>query len=374
MLGELGATDGPPAVRADRVKFESDGGFYAEVKRRVREDFRASGLSERGGQSLYLKTATMLFWFAGSYALLVFAATAWWQGVLLSLSLALAMTGIGFSVQHDANHGASSDGPIVNRLLGFTLDLLGASSYMWHWKHNILHHTYTNIAGADHDLDVAPFGRLSPDQPWHRAYRFQHFYMWGLYGLMLPKWQVYDDFENVVQGRIEGNPIPRPRGWALFQLIAGKAAFFAWALVVPMMFHRWWVVLLFYGATSFVVGLILAVVFQLAHCLEEADFPPVPADASRVPESWAEHEVRTTVDFARDSRALTWFLGGLNYQVEHHLFPKISHVHYPRLARIVEEVCAEYRVPYAAHASMRAALRSHGRWLRRMGRPPAGAH
>jgi linoleoyl-CoA desaturase len=357
------------AVRPRKITFGGDDGFHAELKRRVQEHLRTSGLSAHGGGAMVLKTVTILIWFAVSYALLVFAAVTWWQGALLSLSLAFAMAGTGFAIQHDANHGAYSNRKSVNRLMGFTLDLLGASSYVWHWKHNILHHTYTNVHGADHDINIQPFARLSPDQPRRRVHRLQQFYVWGLYGFLLPKWHLLDDFQNVWQSRIDDNRIPRPRGWNLVELIAGKVAFFGYALVVPMLFHRWWVVAIFYGATTFFVGLILAVVFQLAHCLEGADFPRVAAGSDRVFEGWAAHQVRTTVDFARGNRVLTWYLGGLNYQVEHHLFPKISHLRYPAISGIVEEVCAQYGVPYLAHERVFGALSAHWRWLRRMGAP-----
>jgi linoleoyl-CoA desaturase len=351
------------------VRFESDDGFHAELKRRVREHLRAGGLTERGGLPMYLKSATILVWFGASYALLVFGALTWWQGALASLSLAFAMAGTGFAIQHDANHGAYSSNRTVNRVMGFTLDLLGASSYLWHWKHNILHHSYTNVDGADHDINIQPFARLSPDQPRRRRYRLQHVYIWGLYGFLLPKWHLLDDFQNVYQARIDDNRIPRPRGWRLVELVAGKALFFGWALAVPILFHRWWVVLTFYGATSFFVGSILALVFQLAHCLDEAEFARAPTGSLRLHEGWAEHQVRATVDFARGNRVLTWYLGGLNFQVEHHLFPKLCHLHYPRIAPIVEEVCAQFSVPYMAHAGVVPALSSHWRFLRRMGAP-----
>jgi linoleoyl-CoA desaturase len=330
-------------------------------------ELAASGRPVLGSFRMYLKTVTILMWLATSYALLVFAHVNWWQASLLGVSLALAVGATGFAIQHDANHGAYSDNAIVNRLMGATLDLLGASSYLWHWKHNIFHHTYTNIEGADHDLNAKPYGRLAHDQAHYPAHRFQHVYMWALYGFMLPKWHLVDDFQNALEARIDDNRIPRPRGWALAQLLVGKAVFFAWALVIPMFFHRWWVVLVFYGITAFLVGLLLAVVFQLAHCLQEADFPHVPAGSSRVAEGWARQQVQTTVDFARGNRLLTWYLGGLNYQIEHHLFPKVCHLNYPRISRVVEEVCAQFGVRYVAHDSMRGAIFSHWRWLRQMG-------
>ena len=356
-----------PFTLGGGIKFEGDAGFHAELKRRVRSDFRRANLSAHGGPRIWFKSAVLLTWFAASYGLLLFAVTTWWLAIPLALSLVLAIAGIGFSIQHDANHGAYSSKPSVNRLMGLTLDMLGASSYFWHWKHNVLHHTYPNLAGADPDLDAEPFARLSTGQAHHPFYRLQQFYMWALYGFLFLKWHLVDDFQNVVQGRILMNRVPRPRGLRFFELFAGKAVFFGWALVVPMLFHRWWVVLAFYGATCAALGLLLAVVFQLAHCTEEAGFLGIPDDSKRVPESWAAHQVRTTADFARTNRLLTWYLGGLNFQVEHHLFSRVCHTHYPAMAGVVREVCDRHGVRHQSHEGLWSALASHTRWLRRMG-------
>jgi len=350
------------------LTFARDTGFHGEVKRRVRAYFERTGLSQRDSPRMYFKTAVLLLWFGASYALLVFGAATLWQGALLSLSLGLAMAGIGCAIQHDANHGAYSSRAAVNRVMGMTLDMLGASSYLWHFKHNLAHHTYTNLAGADDDINFVPFARLSPAQPRLRLHRLQQFYLWALYWFLFPKWNFVDDFKSLAQAQISGHAFPRPRGGLLAQLIAGKVVFIAWAFGVPLLFHSWWVVLLFYATTSLVLGTTLAVVFMLAHCVEDAEFPALPPETARLPRPWAVHQVQTTVDFARGNRLLTWYVGGLNFQIEHHLFPHICHVHYPRIAEIVEGTCAEFGVRYTAHASFRGALASHWRWLRRMGR------
>jgi linoleoyl-CoA desaturase len=354
-------------------KFAHDSGFHAEVKRRVLEDFQQSGLSPCDHPRMYLKSALLLSWFGASYALLVFAASSWWQGALLSMSLALAMAGIGFAVQHDANHGAYSKRAAVNRLMGMTLDVMGGSSYLWRVKHNISHHTYTNVAGADDDIDVGLFGRLSPAQPLRRIHALQHLYIWVLYGFLIPKWHFVHDFTNMTTGRIAASRFHRRRGGRVIELVGGKALFVGWAFVVPMLFHPWWVVLLHYAGTAFVLGVVLSVVFQLSHCVEEAEFPEPLAGSMQLPDAWAIHQVRTTVDFARESRLFTWYLGGLNFQIEHHLFPRICHIHYPRIAVIVEAVCAERGIRYVVHPSIASAIASHWRWLRRMGRPPVAA-
>ena len=199
----------------------------------------------------------------------------------------------------------------------------------------------------------------------HRA---QQIYVWALYGFMLHKWHFVDDFENVARGRLGANRIPRPRGWRRVELYVGKAAFFGWALAVPLLFHRWWVVLLFYGASTFAISIILSVVFQLAHCVEEARPTAISPADGRIHESWAIHQVESSVDFARGNRLLSWYLGGLNYQIEHHLFPRICHLHYAALSTIVQATCADFGVRYTAHDRLGAAIASHGRWLRRMGR------
>lgn len=320
---------------------------------------------------MHLKTVVTLLWFAGAYALLVFVAASWWQAILASLSLAFATAAVGFNIQHDGNHGAYSHSPRVNHLASLTLDMLGASSHVWRSKHNIFHHTYTNLSGADSDIDVGIFGRLSPAQPYRRLHRFQHYYLWLLYGFLLPAWHLFHDVRCVATGRISGYRFPRPRGWALIEMIGGKLLFVGYAVVVPMLFHPWWVVLLFYAFTAMVLGIVLSVVFQLAHCVEEADFPAFSEDSRRLPEAWAVHQVQTTVDFARENRFWTWYLGGLNFQIEHHLFTRICHVHYPDIAPIVERVCGDFGIPYAAHDKVSTALASHFHWLRRMSRRPA---
>jgi linoleoyl-CoA desaturase len=318
---------------------------------------------------MYLKTAVILAWLATSYALLVFAAPTVWLAAPLSISLALAISAVGFSIQHDGGHHAYSRYRWVNRLAALSLDLIGASSYLWRWKHVVFHHTYPNVAGQDTDIDVGVVARLAPQQRRRWFHRWQHLYLWILYGLTAAAWHLYGDFKDVISGKIRGHRIPRPKGWELVTFVTGKAVSISLLLGIPMLVHSWWVVLLFYLAVTGILGLVLTVVFQLAHCVEEAEFPQ-PIDGGRqMEDAWAVHQVQTTVDFARRSRVLCWLLGGLNFQVVHHLFPRICHVHYPALSRLVEAVCREFGVRYAAHRSFLAGIVSHYRWLRRLGRP-----
>jgi linoleoyl-CoA desaturase len=355
----------PSRTTVAPLKFGESDGYQLEMRRRIDAYFETTGKSPRDCPQMYLKTAVIMTWFVGSYVALVFFANTWWQAVPLAISLGLAMAGIGFSIQHDGGHQAYSNHRWVNKLMALTLDLLGGSSYVWAKKHNQIHHSYSNITGHDDDIDIGVLGRLSPHQPWLKVHRFQHLYLWFLYGMLPIKWQIFDDFRDILKGRIAAYPIPMTKGWEAVLLLGGKITFFSLALVLPMCLHPVWSVLLLYVLASFVQGVTLSVVFQLAHCVEEANFP-MP-ESGRMETAWAVHQVETTVDFGRHNRLLTWYVGGLNYQIEHHLFPRICHIHYPAISGIVEETSREFGVRYIAHETLRQGIASHFRWLRRMG-------
>jgi linoleoyl-CoA desaturase len=353
-------------------RFSGTDGFRRALRQRVNGYFTDTGRRQRDCPSMYLKTTTVLGCLGVSYTLLVFAPVGWWLAIPLTVVLGLSLAAVGFNIQHDGGHGAYSERRWINKLAAMTLDLLGASSYIWARKHNSIHHSYTNITGHDDDINVGLLGRLSPHQQHLWFHRFQHLYLWFLYGLLPVKWHVYDDFRDVLTGRVGGHRLPRPKGRDLVIFIVGKIAFFTLAFALPLLLHPWWIVLAVYAAAAFVQGVVLSVVFQLAHCVEEADFPLPSTGTGRMATTWAEHQVQTTVDFAAHDRLLTWFVGGLNFQIEHHLFPQICHVHYPALAPLVQQTCREFGLKYTAQPTLLAGLTSHFRWLRRMGGQAAG--
>ena len=351
-----------------KLKFAHDSlGFLTELRHRVDGYFKATGYSKNDCWQMYLKTAIILSLFASSYVLLVFFATTIWEALGLAVVLAVSMALIGFCIQHDGGHHGYSKYKFINKLAGMSLDLIGASSYLWYWKHGIFHHTYCNVQGHDTDIDVSGLARFSPHVKRKKIQHFQHLYLWLLYGLMASRWHVYGDFLDVYNGKIGPHRIARPKGWDMAIFIGGKIITFAMLFAVPMIYHDWWVVLLFYVLVTGMIGIILSVVFQLAHCVEEADFPLPPEGSLHMESAWAVHQVETTVDFARTSWSASWLLGGLNFQIEHHLFPKICHIHYPALSKIVEETCHEFGVRYATHPTFWAGVVSHYRWLKRMG-------
>jgi linoleoyl-CoA desaturase len=368
----------PQATPAD-----PDQAFHAELRRRVSAHFEAaggpyergpeastgepSGSRTRGTVEAHLKTATLFAWLVVSYVLLVFVADGPGTAALFAVSLGLAMAGIGFNVMHDGGHGSYSSNPRVNRLMARSLDLLGGSSYVWHRKHNLLHHTWPNVPGVDDDIDTGGLARLSTAQALRGFHRFQWLYMWPLYGFLAAKWHLFDDFAFLFKCRVGTRPFPRPQGGDLAVFVGGKVLFFTWAFAIPLLRHSLPAVLVTYFGCAFVLGLTLSVVFQLAHCVPDA--AAGPADER----SWARRQVESSVDFARGHGLVTWYLGGLNYQIEHHLFPQIAHIHYPAIAPTVEAVCREFGVRYSAYPTLRTALLAHLHFLRELGASPTTA-
>jgi len=290
----------------------------------------------------------------------------------LAAVLVVALIAVATSVMHDANHGAFGRSQALNRTLAYSADVLGASSWFWRQKHNLLHHGNTNVVGVDTDLEQMPFARLAPGQPWRPWYRYQHVYIWGLYGFLTIQWVLFSDFINIATRHIGSQPIRRkPRARDLALIFAGKILHVGWAVALPLAFHRWWVVLAFYFVCSWLVGFVLAVIFQLAHCVDTTEF--ATPSTERRGENFANHQLRTTANVNCDTpligAPMAWLMGGLHHQIEHHLAPVLPHTSYPAMADQVRRLCAARHVEYHVHKSVWSALRSHTRWLRTMGRP-----
>ncbi|MCX7667062.1 MAG: acyl-CoA desaturase [Gemmataceae bacterium] len=352
-------------------KFPKDDGFREDLRKRVDAYFAETGQSPRDLFRMYLKTAIILTWLIASYIFLAYHATHWYEAIPAAISLAMAMSAVGFSIQHDGGHNAYSKRNWVNRLAGMSLDLIGASSYLWKWKHGVYHHTYCNVEGADTDIDLGMLGRVSPHQRHRWWHRWQHIYLFPLYALTASRWHLWGDFKEALTGKMGPHPIPRPKGRHALLFWGAKITSIFTFLILPMLWRQSiWEVVLFYFVVTGIMGVIMTIVFQLAHCVQEADFPAAAPAGEHMDKSWAVPQVETTVNFARGNPFLSWWLGGLNFQIEHHLFPQICHIHYPAISKIVEQVCKEHGVRYTAHPTFWRGLVSHYRWLREMGRPP----
>jgi len=299
---------------------------------------------------------------------LVFAPVPWFGKLAAAVSLGLAAAGIGFNIMHDGGHGSFSNSGTANRWMFRTLDLLGGSSYLWAHKHNRAHHTFTNVEGHDSDIDAGSALRLSPNQPLRFHHRFQHAYAWLVYGLLVPKWVFVDDFAVLARGRIGITKVALPRGSELAVFAIGKLVAVSLALGLPLFLHPPLAVLALYAVVALVTGVTLSVVFQLAHVVPGTQFPVHEPDSMSA-DAWSAHQLLTTADFAPHNRLLTWYVGGLNFQIEHHLFPRIAHVHYAKIAPLVREAAQHHGLPYLVHGTFRGAIGAHFRHLRYLGRP-----
>ena len=350
-----------------KIQFERTNDFMQTLKARVDRYFRMTGQSPRDVPAMYLKTGIVIAAFVALYLLLVFAAATWWQAVLLSVALGLAVTAVGMNIQHDGGHLAYSNRRWVNRLMAAWMDVIGVSSFVWARKHQ-LHHTYPNLDGHDDDIYFGPVARLSPQQKRRWYHRLQHIYIWPFYTLGIAKFHI-DDFVDLARGTIGEHRLLRPRGWDLVQFIAGKVVFFTLALGLPSLFHPFGSVLGCFLLAYATAGVVSSLVNQLAHLVEETAFPDPDHETGKIETPWAIHQVETAVGWARGNRAISWYVGGLNFQIEHHLFPRVCHVHYPKISRIVEKACRKAGIRYQSFPTLWSALRSHYRWLKEMGSP-----
>lgn len=352
--------------------------FNTTLKKRVRAYFKDNNISKYANANMKIKTIFMLTLYFLPYILMmtgVFTNT--WLIVMCWVLMGFGMAGIGMSVIHDANHGAYSKNDKVNYLLGRLVNLVGAYAPTWKIQHNVLHHTYTNIQHFDEDVDPpVPIIRFTPHDKYKPIHRFQFLYAWFFYSLMTVSWVTIKDWQSLFRYKKMGlTRNENEKFSALFiELLVSKLIYYSYMIVLPMLILDipWWGILLLFLVKQLIAGFTLAVVFILAHVVPETAFPQPNAD-HKMENNWAIHQLQTTSNFGPKSRIFQWFIGGLNYQVEHHLFPNICHVHYRKLSKIVKETALEYGLPYYSEPTFMSAVRSHSKMLYLLGKPTAKA-
>jgi len=344
--------------------------FFALVRARVDAYFREQGISPHANGPMWAKAVFFLSSYALLYGLVLSNQFGTGAMALMAVGLGVFAASIGFNVSHDALHGAFSSRTWVNHLLGATFYLVGANPYVWKITHNIVHHTYTNIPGHDEDIDIAPgLIRMDPEETHRPWQRYQHAYGFFLYSLSSLSWVFRKDYLKFFKAKIgqhDNTGHPRIEYWKLF---GSKFAYYFFFLLLPywVLDLPFWQILLGFVIMHLAEGLVLGLVFQLAHVVEGTTFP-VPSEQGTIEEAWAVHQLYTTANFAPQSWLASFFCGGLNRQIEHHLFPKICHIHYPALAAIVRQTATEHGLPYMENRSFFSALGSHYRHLKKMGR------
>lgn len=306
--------------------------------------------------------------FLAVYVHLVFFTPATWLAILDCIVLGGLTASIGFNIMHDGAHGSFSKYKWMNKIAGASLNFLGANIFMWNSKHNVIHHAYTNIDGIDDDIDARPFLRMCKSQKQYKIHRYQHIYFGLTYSLLYLYWIFFTDYEKYFTRKVGNMPLPPMKlmdhvsFWG-FKLI--HAVIFIAVPIYMVGFIPWLIGFAVYGMFA---GLVLAMVFQMAHTVEGTHFPLPDKTTNKLEDEWALHQLKTTANFATGNKLISWLVGGLNFQVEHHLFPKISHIHYPAINKIIKQTCAEYGFPYLEYPRLRLAVASHIAHLRELGR------
>ena len=342
--------------------------FYQSLKASVDDYFMQKKIKKTGDWRLYIKTILLVGSAIAIYSCLMFLHPGTLVALLLCALLGYNFACIGFSVMHDANHGSYSTKQWINDGLGLTANALGASSFFWKQKHNIIHHTYTNVDGIDDDIAKSPIIRQCESQKWVSAHKAQHLYLVPIYALSSIFWLFIMDFTKYFTRKIYTTDAWKMNTKSHLIFWFTKVLYVTFYMVLPAMVWGVGAWLVGFFVLHAVMGLTLSLVFQLAHVVEITEFETVALDETKHLETaWAEHELKTTANFAMGSKVISWFVGGLNYQIEHHLFPKVSHVHYPAISKIIMEKCKEFNMPYNKYDTIMLALASHFRVMKSLG-------
>jgi linoleoyl-CoA desaturase len=345
----------------------SNSQFFQSLKNSVDKYFQENLKKKTGDRRLYTKAIILIPLAMIIYiSLLVFHLPVI-VGLLLCALLGLTIASIGFNIMHDACHGSYSSKKWVNNTLGLTLNAIGGNAFFWKQKHNILHHTYTNIEGADDDIAQSKLLRQSPTQKWMPIHRYQHIYLTLAYSLTLFMWVSVRDFSKYFQKRIYNTPLQPMSRREHFTFWVSKALYAFFYVILPIIVVGPLAWLIGFATMGMVLGVVISYVFQLAHAVEGPEFDTVGIEDKMIETEWAVHQIRTTANFAENNKVVSWLVGGLNFQIEHHLFPRVSHVHYPAISRIVRDHCQRFQLPYHSFPNVQMAVVSHLRTMKKLG-------
>jgi linoleoyl-CoA desaturase len=340
----------------------------------VNEYFKLNNLSRNADTEMIVKTIFMFLLYFIPYTLVLAQVVTGTMGLVsLVIVMGFGLAGIGLSVMHDANHGAYSKSNRVNALIGYSMNLIGANAFNWKVQHNVMHHSFTNIYEEDEDISPRGALRFTPHTDWKKAHRYQFIYAWFLYGLLTILWLAYKDFYRLViyhqNGMMKQQKANVYQEWII--ALVSKAVYVGYIFILLVLLTPllWWQVVLGILMMHYLAGFILAIIFQPAHVIDGAEFP-LPDENRTLENNWAVHQLLTTTNFGNNSRWFSWYVGGLNFQIEHHLFPNICHVHYRKIADIVETTAHEFGLPYKTSKTFWQALCGHARLLRKLGDRP----
>ncbi len=362
-------------IKSNNIKYpkfskEKGNSFSKALRDKVNIYFKENKFNKHANNSMIGKTVLMLCIFCFPFLIMNLGlVSSTWILFLLYITSGIGMSGIGMGVAHDAIHGSYSKNSKTNTLIGYSLNLIGANATVWKIQHNVLHHTYTNIEHADDDINAPFFLRFSPHAKKYWTHQFQHIYIWFFYSLATISWITTKDFIRVSRYHKMGflNKKNEFRN-AVFSIAAWKVLYYSFALITPLIMVNlpWWHIFLAFLSMHFFTGLLISLVFQVAHIMPSSEFP-LPDQDGLIAGDWSTHQFATTANYSPRSNLFSWLIGGLNFQIEHHLLPGICHVHYKNLSKIVIETAKEYGMPYSSNRTFFSAIRAHANMLHKLG-------
>jgi len=347
--------------------------FSKVLRKRVNSYFKTNSINKNANSSMFGKSILMLATFFVPLIIINIGIVSSPRLLFLLYILSgLGMAGIGMGIMHDAIHGSYSNNHKLNKLLGYTFNLIGANATVWRIQHNVLHHTFTNIEHSDDDINAPFFLRFSPHAKKYWSHKYQHLYIWFFYGLATISWVTTKDFVRLNRyhkmGFLDQKNEFRN---ALISMIGWKLLYYTYTLIIPLIMVPlpWWTIVLAFLSMHFITGLLISIVFQVAHIMPSAEFP-LPDKNGLIDGNWYMHQFATTCNYSPSSRLFTWFIGGLNYQIEHHLLPGVCHIHYKKLSKIVKNTAKEYGMPYHSNKTFFSAIWAHAKMLKKLGNMP----
>ncbi|UKJ05990.1 fatty acid desaturase family protein [Solitalea lacus] len=354
-------------MHTQSIKFKKEGinDFYPTLKQRVNSYFDENQLSRYANMSYFIKIALLVIAFVSTYLNFIFNVESKIEVFLSYIVLGTLVVMIFLNIVHDAAHLAIFKSKKANNVMVYFLEVFGTNNYIWKMRHLESHHIYPNMFGYDVDIKQSKIVRIADNSPYLKFHRFQHLYMPLLYFSYTLNWTLVRDFKDIFNSEMGPKKGIKHPIMQLIILLAAKLFYFFYMLVLPAILlpFSFWTIFGGFLAMHITSSFLALLALISSHVGENAVFPQASEDG-KLEHTWSEHQLLVTSDFAPNSKIVTSLMGGFNLHVVHHLFPTVSHVHYPALTKIVKETAEEFGIKYRS-MSLGEAMISHWKLLKK---------
>lgn len=353
----------------EKVKFKStpeENAFFEDARTSVAHYFKDNKISSLGNSEFLVKTIFwLLVWGSTWYGVIIFKNN-FWLAFGIGLVFIFTHVMIAFNMMHDANHDAVFKSKKANLYFSYLIELIGCNRKLWTISHNKEHHTFLNVYKQDSNIEGYKILRLTPEEPLLGYHRLQWLYAIFIYALVTLNYATVKDIKMLFRYAKE-DKLQITFGY-LMEFIFFKILYYTYVFIIPIFVFgvSFKLVFSYWLIGHFMIGIFLALIFVTGHLTETVFYPKVVDGA--VHTNWAVNVVKTTGDYSASSK-LEWLVGGINIHVAHHLFPRINHVHYKKLAPIIRASAIKHGLVYREIPSFWTAMRSHFVLLKALGRP-----